>query len=515
MSDNELLDELKQRIADDSVVFVVGSGVSVQATGNMPCASWTGLLRHAIDYARSLGLMTEPVANLTRQQIESGDLDLLLGAAQTVRVKLGNDFRAWLQDSVGKLTVKHAEVVDALHAVGMTLATTNYDHLLGGPAIPWTDAAAVEEVLRGRRKGVIHLHGDYEHPESVILDLRSYAQVVSSRHANAILSAVRTLKTLVFVGCGDGLADPHFDEFFRWTEDALADSPFRHFILCRAKDVDELRRKHPPERKLYPLPYGAGYEELSLFLRSLAPENEEPAPAKPSEVIPTLPHQGPCFGRKTEVAAIVEALLSAAPTRIAVLGTGGIGKTTVALAALRDLQVAARFGGRRFFVRCDAATNRDGLVSVIAAHLSITSGAQLSSAVLAALASGPSILVLDNFETPWQSSTIEVEEFLALLSGIDALQLIVTVRGIERPAGILWRDPIEPPRLPLSAAREAFLAIATRFSDDPNLDELLESMDRLPLAITLLAHLAQRETHLEPLINRWNEKRSDMLQRAA
>ncbi|KAJ6583598.1 hypothetical protein DFH09DRAFT_1076000 [Mycena vulgaris] len=66
-------------------------------------------------------------------------------------------------------------------------------------------------------------------------------------------------------------------------------------------------------------------------------------------------------------------------------------------------------------------------------------GIQSSAYILAAILShfarpGASLVVLDNFETPWklQTSREEVEGFLARLSELPNLFLVVTMRGAER-----------------------------------------------------------------------------------
>jgi len=504
-----LVEDLKQHIASGETVIVVGSGVSIQATNNAPCASWIGLLDDGVAYAVQLGRLSKASAATTRKQIRSKDLDLLLGAAHTVTAKLGPDFGAWLQRGVGALRATNREVIEPLRSLGV-LATTNYDHLLtevtGLPPVPWTDEAAVEQVLRGRRDGILHLHGSYDDPESVILDVRSYERLVNSDHSQAVLTAIRTLKTLVFVGCGEGLSDPHFATFFKWTEKAFEKSIFPHFVLCRRKEVTKIRKQHLPERKLHPVAYGKEYSELSGFLASLA---------SPRHVAKVLPASGPCFGREEEIRSIVDALLSDNPVRIAVLGTAGLGKTTLTLKALHDPRVQQRYGEAMHFIRCDAATSLDALIGLVATELGVTGTQQLARAVIGTLSAKPCVLVLDNFETPWQEKPLEVEEFLASLSAIDSLQLIVTLRGKERPAGVLWRDPVEPPLLPLPAAREAFLAIAgSRFANDPQLDTVLDAMGRLPLAISLFAYAAQSEPALDAVMKRWQTKRTAMLQRA-
>lgn len=48
----ELLQKLRDRIKARQVIVVVGSGISIQATGNAEAASWKGLLRSGIRRCR-------------------------------------------------------------------------------------------------------------------------------------------------------------------------------------------------------------------------------------------------------------------------------------------------------------------------------------------------------------------------------------------------------------------------------------------------------------------------------
>ncbi len=53
------------------------------------------------------------------------------------------------------------------------------------------------------------------------------------------------------------------------------------------------------------------------------------------------------------------------------------------------------------------------------------------------------MLILDNFETPWEplASRDEVETLLAQLTDIPNLTLVVTLRGAERPSKSNGRVP--------------------------------------------------------------------------
>jgi len=58
------------------------------------------------------------------------------------------------------------------------MATTNYDDLItqvtGLPVVVWTETDKLVRVIRGEEKGIIHLHGCWNRPESVVLGTRSY-----------------------------------------------------------------------------------------------------------------------------------------------------------------------------------------------------------------------------------------------------------------------------------------------------------------------------------------------------
>jgi hypothetical protein len=69
------------------------------------------------------------------------------------------------------------------------------------------------------------------------------------------------------------------------------------------------------------------------------------------------------------------------------------------------------------------------------------------------------------------------------------------MRGAERPAKVKWTRPFLPPLEPLSidAARQTFLDIADTRHDPEEVNRVLALTDNMPLAISLLAHLADSE----------------------
>lgn len=203
------------------------------------------------------------------------------------------------------------------------------------------------------------------------------------------------------------------------------------------------------------------------------------------------------------------------PAVACVLGPGGIGKSNLCLSALHAKSVKEKFERRRAFVRCDAATGRESLVKFIAEEIGVEIGPNLEDRVFYELERGPAVVILDNFESPWEREQGEVEAFLSLLAGIEHLALVVGVRGQQRPGGIAYREAIEIETLSPEHAAEVFLNVAGRkFATDPALQPLLREMDYLPLAVELLAYRAQTETSLSRLEKSWREKKSEILKRA-
>jgi hypothetical protein len=116
--------------------------------------------------------------------------------------------------------------------------------------------------------------------------------------------------------------------------------------------------------------------------------------------------------------------------RIAILGTGGMGKTSLARAVVHHAEISVKYAQHRYFVACDSAVNKIELVALIGAHLGLKPGKDLTQAVYQYFTTGPSsLLVLDNLETAWEPMECrgDIEEFLSLLTDVQHLALVVGV----------------------------------------------------------------------------------------
>ncbi|KAJ7457744.1 hypothetical protein FB451DRAFT_1509030 [Mycena latifolia] len=234
-----------------------------------------------------------------------------------------------------------------------------------------------------------------------------------------------------------------------------------------------------------------------------------------SNSLSLLPSEPKIFhGRQSEISVIIDTFSNAGP-RIAILGAGGIEKTSLARAILHHPEISARYNQRQVFVPCNTASSTVQLASLIGAHLGLKPGDNLTQPVIRHFASSPpSLLILDNLEILWEprESRREVEKFLALLADVDHLALIITMRGAERPVNVRWTRPFLEPLKPLAqdAARQTFLDIADSGHTLEEIDKILLLVDNMPLAIDLIAHLVDYEG-LASVLDRWERERTSLL----
>ncbi|KAJ7446970.1 P-loop containing nucleoside triphosphate hydrolase protein, partial [Mycena latifolia] len=234
-----------------------------------------------------------------------------------------------------------------------------------------------------------------------------------------------------------------------------------------------------------------------------------------SNSISLLPAKPKIFhGREQELKEIVDILQQESP-RIAILGAGGMGKTSLAKAALHHPDIAAKYE-QCFFVVADSVTTNVGLSGLIGEHIGFEPAKDATTSVLQYFAThGPSLLILDNLETPWEplESRGDVEELLSKLTDLPHLALMITMRGAERPAKVQWTHPFLTPLKPLSdvAARDTFFAIAEDVHDSKDVNEILSLTDNMPLVVDLIAHAVDFEGSCSAVLARWKSERTSLI----
>ncbi|QJE72566.1 tetratricopeptide repeat protein [Aerophototrophica crusticola] len=520
----ELLKSLKEQVAQGEVLVVAGAGVGMAAAPGMPFTSWKGLVRHGLERAKELGRITQKQLDGRLADLDDEDIVTLLNVAEFLQAKLTppGEFSRWLRDTVGSLTAADPALPRAIARLaepGNRLSTTNYDSLLtevtGCQPILVSDVAKVGDFIQRDRKGILHLHGHWETPGSVVLGIRDYARTLGHGFTQVLQQSFAMHTSLLFVGCGGTVDDPNLGQLLEWIDTILPETHHRHYLLCRESEVPGYQDRG--WQRLYPVPFGKNHGDLPGFLTGLLPKAAPSLPpaakAAPPPLVGRLPPKPPHFtGRVTELAQAKAALLAAPPVPVALLGGGGMGKSALSLAVAHDREILGHYP-RRLFVKLEGARTAGDMVQLVSQALGLEVGPDPMPRTLAALAAQPTLLILDNAETPWEAETLGTEEALSELGTVPGVGLILSIRRNAAPAGLAWERVSLIPLHP-DEARALFLEIAGKgLANDKNLPTLLKAVDGIPLALTLLAHLAQGEMSLDDLWKSWQRQRAGLLQR--
>jgi SIR2-like domain len=273
-----------------SVLLVIGTGVSYGASGD-DRATWKGLLEDGVHQLELCGVnkdSCDAARTLLRDAFRSipFDLDEVLRRAQSLTNELNklgeNHYAEWLTRSVGSIKAQKdrsgiLDRVAGLQRDGALLLTTNYDDLLceatGLEPVTWQEPSEILKVITRRRKGVIHIHGHWSRPSSVILGANSYSQLVQAATTQTVFRALWLTLHWLYIGCGSGgVDDPNLGALLKWAHDSnLGEGALTDYFFSTRQTIGELPNQIKQSKNTTAYEYET-HEQLPDILDALHPE---------------------------------------------------------------------------------------------------------------------------------------------------------------------------------------------------------------------------------------------------
>jgi tetratricopeptide (TPR) repeat protein len=225
------------------------------------------------------------------------------------------------------------------------------------------------------------------------------------------------------------------------------------------------------------------------------------------------------YGRDDFVEDIVCLLLQEETSRVCILGPGGMGKTSVSLAVVESPLIEKRFpGGNLTWVPCIEATSAMLLLEILYIQLQVPGNKQVTlEKIISELDTSkePRLILLDNFETPWNASggtQKQVGDILRRLAMLSHVAILITMRGRYPPCdkAIKWQSQ-DIKATDEAACLRIYHELNPGSENDPDVARLLAALGYMPFAVTLMAKLGvEGRSTAKDLLEDWLESGPDI-----
>lgn len=275
------VDKLKERIEGNKVILVIGAGVSAYAAN---VDGWGSLLKKGLQFAndRYLGINEIIIFETILKDFK------FLEAGEMLKKILESPllFSSWLKEVFSDIEATDISLHKAIESLGCnSILTTNYDTLLTD--IPQFTKYKIlthedyQEALRlikvKKHEFVMHIHGIYTEPKTVILAQSDYDRLNENKGYKRFLEKIIHDYHFLFIGCSnEGVMDEDFLPVFNFMKEWFSDSTNDHYILIQQKEIEKgnhisLLR----ECNVTPIVYGDKYSDLPKFINEINPNKEK------------------------------------------------------------------------------------------------------------------------------------------------------------------------------------------------------------------------------------------------
>ncbi len=274
----KLIDLLKQK----KVIPFVGAGFS-SATAKVP--GWASLIKNGLEYARVRNLDKNNLIEKSEQELAKNNL---LTAANFMKEVLNAPsfaFSNWIKEEFQDLKIVSSDLINSILDLNQdVIFTTNYDTLLTSynnldnkQLFIHNEYELALNSLKAKNEIVMHLHGVFSRPDSIILSKNDYDLINKNDGYKSFIQKMLSDYHFLFIGCSkDGIMDEDFLIVFNFIKEWFSNSSNQHFILLHEKEVKNQNHiQLLTECNIEAIVYGNEYDQLSPFINTINPNYAE------------------------------------------------------------------------------------------------------------------------------------------------------------------------------------------------------------------------------------------------